>query len=61
MKAEQVAKMLEQMTTNEPSTAVGGDPKDDLKEANLPLSTTQIGASSVEAISQGIAQLPLPT
>ena len=50
------------MTTNEPSpAAAGGGPKEDFKEANLPLSTTQIGASSVEAISQGIAQLPLST
>ena len=60
--AEQVAKRLEQMTTNEPSqAAAGGGPKVDLKEASLPLSTTQIGASSVEAISHGIAQLPLST
>ena len=50
------------MTTNEPSqAAAGGGPKVDLKEASLPLSTTQIGASSVEAISRGIAQLPLST
>ena len=48
------------MTTNQLSPACGG-PKEDLKEANLPLSTGQIGGLSVEDISHGIAQLPLST
>ena len=60
--AEQVAQRLEQMTTNESiQAAAGGAPKEELKEVNLPLSTTQNGPSSVESASHGIAQLPLST
>ena len=54
--AEQVAERPEKMTTDEPSPAAGEVWEKSSRAANLSLSTKQVGGSSVEDLSHGMAQ-----